>query len=208
MVSLGQIVGESLKVLLILGVLVIIFDPTEEGLFLQSIIDLSYIFGGFILLVTFFLQDLSAWCGASLSYKTILWDDIGEIITSYLGLFVGGILVILGLIGSYSGLLIWEILEAPFNFLQSLIEGGTEFSPSDPFLNIITVTIDPLDLYFAISLSGSVGFQEFKAANWLTQHLEKHGFTTEKNICELSTAFRASYGHSEPSIAFLGEYDA
>jgi len=53
-----------------------------------------------------------------------------------------------------------------------------------------------------------LGFHEVKAAAWLTQYLEENGFTTELGICELPTAFRASYGQGKPAIAFLAEYDA
>ena len=52
------------------------------------------------------------------------------------------------------------------------------------------------------------GFQEHKASKWLTQYLEANGFAVEKGICQLATAFRASYGNSRPSIAILAEYDA
>ncbi len=53
-----------------------------------------------------------------------------------------------------------------------------------------------------------LGFQEYKASKWLTQYLETNGFAVEKGICQLATAFRASYGKSRPSIAILAEYDA
>ena len=53
-----------------------------------------------------------------------------------------------------------------------------------------------------------VAFQEFKAAAWLTEYLEENGFSVERGICELPTAFRGSYGTGKPVIAFLAEYDA
>jgi amidohydrolase len=49
---------------------------------------------------------------------------------------------------------------------------------------------------------------EYKAAAWLTEYLEKNGFSVERGICDLPTAFRAKYGKGKPSIAFLAEYDA
>ena len=52
------------------------------------------------------------------------------------------------------------------------------------------------------------GFQEFKAAGWLTDFLEEHGFSVERGICGLPTAFRASYGQGGPIIALMAEYDA
>jgi amidohydrolase len=53
-----------------------------------------------------------------------------------------------------------------------------------------------------------VAFQEFKAAAWLTEYLGENGFSVERGICELPTAFRGSYGVGKPVIAILAEYDA
>lgn len=49
---------------------------------------------------------------------------------------------------------------------------------------------------------------EYKAAGWLTQALETRGFTVERGICGLPTAFRATYGTGKPVVAFIAEYDA
>ena len=49
---------------------------------------------------------------------------------------------------------------------------------------------------------------EHQAAGWLTQELETNGFSVERGICGLPTAFRASYGAGMPVIAFIAEYDA
>jgi amidohydrolase len=53
-----------------------------------------------------------------------------------------------------------------------------------------------------------LGFQETKAAAWLTGYLEDNGFRVERGICQLPTAFRGRYGSAEPTIALLAEYDA
>ncbi len=63
-------------------------------------------------------------------------------------------------------------------------------------------------LSLKIHSSPELGFQEVKAAAWLTQYLEKNGFSIERGICELPTAFRGSYGRGRPAIAILAEYDA
>jgi len=52
------------------------------------------------------------------------------------------------------------------------------------------------------------GFQETMASGWLTQYLDENGFAVQRGICDLPTAFRASYGEGEPVIALLAEYDA
>ena len=64
------------------------------------------------------------------------------------------------------------------------------------------------DISAKIHSNPELGFQETRAAGWLTQYLEENGFSVEKGICELPTAFRASYGQGEPAIALLAEYDA
>jgi amidohydrolase len=50
--------------------------------------------------------------------------------------------------------------------------------------------------------------QEHQAQSWLTSTLMAHGFVIEKGFAGLPTAFRASYGRSQPRLAFLAEYDA
>jgi len=53
-----------------------------------------------------------------------------------------------------------------------------------------------------------LGFHEYQAVEWLTELLTGYGFYVEKGICDLPTAFRATYGSGKPVIAFLAEYDA
>lgn len=53
-----------------------------------------------------------------------------------------------------------------------------------------------------------VGFQEFKSTDLLIETLQEEGFSVEKNVAGMPTAFYASYGNKKPVIAILGEYDA
>lgn len=64
------------------------------------------------------------------------------------------------------------------------------------------------ELCLKIHSNPEMGFEEFKASKWLTEFLGKNGFSIEKNIGDMPTAFRASYGSGKPVIAFLAEYDA
>jgi amidohydrolase len=64
------------------------------------------------------------------------------------------------------------------------------------------------ELSLRIHANPELGFQETKAASWLTEHLAGHGFSVEAGICGLPTAFRAGYGEGSPVIAILAEYDA
>ncbi|AZR73800.1 hypothetical protein BBF96_10630 [Anoxybacter fermentans] len=55
-----------------------------------------------------------------------------------------------------------------------------------------------------------LGFEEVKAAQWLTEILEKYGYIIEMGIADLKTAFRATLPGSsnKPKIALICEYDA
>ena len=53
-----------------------------------------------------------------------------------------------------------------------------------------------------------LSLQEEKSAALYCDVLEKEGFTVEKGICNIPTAFSASYGSGRPIIGFLAEYDA
>ena len=65
-----------------------------------------------------------------------------------------------------------------------------------------------IDLSLKIHANPELGWREEKASAWLADCLEKNGFEVERGICDLPTAFRASYGEGKPAIAFLSEYDA
>src|SRR3989454_12407454 len=54
-----------------------------------------------------------------------------------------------------------------------------------------------------------LGYQEVKAAGWLTDFLAEQGFKVERALAGLETAFRATIETGEgPTIAILCEYDA
>ena len=64
------------------------------------------------------------------------------------------------------------------------------------------------ELTLKIHANPELGLREFKACEWLTQYLMQRGFNIERGICEMPTAFRATYGKNNPVIALLAEYDA
>jgi amidohydrolase len=61
-----------------------------------------------------------------------------------------------------------------------------------------------------IHANPELGFEEFKAALLLTVALEEGGFSVERGVAEMETAFVATMrGQTgEPVVAFLAEYDA
>ena len=64
------------------------------------------------------------------------------------------------------------------------------------------------ELALKIHANPERGLKEIKASGWLTDYLAEKGFTIERGICGMSTAFRASYGKGKPAIGLLAEYDA
>src|SRR5437773_215278 len=54
-----------------------------------------------------------------------------------------------------------------------------------------------------------LGYQEVKAAAWLSEFLDAQGFKVERGVAGVETAFRATLETGEgPTIAILSEYDA
>jgi aminobenzoyl-glutamate utilization protein B len=52
------------------------------------------------------------------------------------------------------------------------------------------------------------GMLEYRSAAYLTEALEKEGFTVERGVAGMPTAFTARYGSGGPVIGILAEYDA
>lgn len=51
-------------------------------------------------------------------------------------------------------------------------------------------------------------FAEFISSDYLAKQCEEAGFTVERNVANMETAFIATYGSGSPVIGFIGEYDA
>ncbi len=65
-----------------------------------------------------------------------------------------------------------------------------------------------IDLSLRIHANPEIAFEEVKSAALLADYLESNGFTVERGICQIPTAFRATLGSGAPRVAFLAEYDA
>ena len=53
-----------------------------------------------------------------------------------------------------------------------------------------------------------LSLQEERSAKLYCDTLRAEGFTVEENVCNISTAFTATYGAGTPVIGILAEYDA
>ncbi|MFK8040867.1 amidohydrolase [Congregibacter sp.] len=56
--------------------------------------------------------------------------------------------------------------------------------------------------------SPELGYLEVESTRLLQSALEEEGFSVEKGVAGMPTAFTATYGNSGPIIGILGEYDA
>jgi len=65
-----------------------------------------------------------------------------------------------------------------------------------------------IDLSHRIHAHPELGFEEEQASAWLCESLDGAGFTVEKGICGLPTAFRARAGSGPLHIAICAEYDS
>ena len=65
-----------------------------------------------------------------------------------------------------------------------------------------------IDLSLKIWSEPEGPYQEYKAAEWCAEMLEKHGFTVVRHAGNIATALEARFGSGHPIIGFLGEYDA
>ena len=68
--------------------------------------------------------------------------------------------------------------------------------------DLISDVADQIWEYAELSL------QEFRSAELYCEVLEQEGFRVKKGICNIDTAFLASYGSGRPMIGILAEYDA
>ena len=65
-----------------------------------------------------------------------------------------------------------------------------------------------LDLSHRIHANPELGYEEVQAAGWLEDLLDGAGFRVKKGICDLPTAFEATFGSGPLKVAICAEYDA
>lgn len=76
-------------------------------------------------------------------------------------------------------------------------------------LNYLEASFDEYDaLQKQIHSFAELGYHEYKSAEALCEELRKNGFTLERGVAGIPTAFIASYGSGSPVIGLMAEYDA
>jgi aminobenzoyl-glutamate utilization protein B len=67
---------------------------------------------------------------------------------------------------------------------------------------------DLIEISDAIWASAETAFEEHTSSKLLADYAENHGFTVERGVAGMPTAFVATYGAGKPVISILGEFDA
>lgn len=65
-----------------------------------------------------------------------------------------------------------------------------------------------IDLSAKIWSCAELPYAEFNSSKLLWDRLEEEGFSIQKGVANIPTAFTATYGSGKPVVGFLGEYDA
>ena len=65
-----------------------------------------------------------------------------------------------------------------------------------------------LDLSHRIHANPELGYEEVQASGWLEDLLDGAGFRVKKGICDLPTAFEATFGSGPLKVGICAEYDA
>lgn len=65
-----------------------------------------------------------------------------------------------------------------------------------------------IEISDAIWASAETAFEEHKSSKLLADYAENNGFTVERGVAGIPTAFVATFGSGKPVISILGEFDA
>ncbi len=95
-------------------------------------------------------------------------------------------------------------------FLAGFLFSYAGFSQShqNVLKNLDTHAAHYADIALTIWDYAEMGYQEEKSSLLLQKTLEEQGFTIEKGVAGIPTAFVAEYNNGGPVVAILGEYDA
>src|SRR5262249_14441306 len=90
-----------------------------------------------------------------------------------------------------------------------MVEGRAIMNPREGAQEQIkALTAKLIGLSKQIHSNPELGFEEEQASGWLSEALTDAGFSVERGICDLPTAFAARAGHGPLHVAICAEYDS
>jgi len=105
-------------------------------------------------------------------------------------------------------LLAYTLFTAPLHAQTKTYDSTTIASLKKEALSIVSTKEKPIqemiDMIFSF---GELGFQEVETSHYLTDILSKNGFTIEKGISHIPTAWFATWGSGSPVIALGSDID-
>jgi aminobenzoyl-glutamate utilization protein B len=109
-----------------------------------------------------------------------------------------------------------EMKSISFIFLVLLLIPSMVYAKKNPgkeFKKVSSAWIDSnttvfRDAALSIHSYAETALKEYKSSALLSEILEKNGFTIERGVAGIPTAFVATYGSGSPVIGILAEYDA
>ena len=79
----------------------------------------------------------------------------------------------------------------------------------ESYLNVVDALREEIcEVSDALWDNPETAYEEVAAAKMLSDALEKHGFTVNRGVAGIPTAFTAVYGQGKPVIGIQAEYDA
>jgi aminobenzoyl-glutamate utilization protein B len=100
------------------------------------------------------------------------------------------------------------VLLAGLLIISQLVAGVSVKKKEEAVASIERHKAEIIDLSDRIWGFAETALLEIRSSNALADYAEKQGFTVERGVAGMPTAFVASYGKGRPIIGVLGEYDA
>jgi aminobenzoyl-glutamate utilization protein B len=100
------------------------------------------------------------------------------------------------------------VLLAGLLIISQLVAGAAVKKKEEAVASIERHKAEIIDLSDRIWGFAETALLEIRSSNALADYAEKQGFTVERGVAGMPTAFVASYGKGRPIIGVLGEYDA
>lgn len=92
--------------------------------------------------------------------------------------------------------------------IPQLMFGGSVKKKEEAVASIEKHKAEIIDLSDQVWRFAETALLEARSSKLLSDYIEKQGFTVERGVAGMPTAFVASYGEGRPIIGVLGEYDA